>query len=744
VEIAIKYNRCVTTDAIEQPKLPEEILAGILERITFQNGETGYTIARLRQPGQNTETTVVGNLLGVNIGEPVTLHGLWTIHPQYGRQFEIHYYTIEAPTTLDGIRRYLGSGLLRGVGISTAAQIVELFGLDTLKVLDESPDRLRELPGIGKKRAAQIMASWDDQRQIKAIMLFLQTQGVSASLAGKIYKAYGNEAILVVRSNPYQLITDIFGIGFTTADQIARQTGVAGDSAFRVRAGLLHAMDSLANEGHCYARRKQLTDETARLLNLDPSICDEQIQTLLDRQELVQDGDALYLRSLYQAETQVSSQIQRLLSSSKDRMATLAGANWNSLFQTMDQFSSVPLSQQQRDAVRLAILEKASIITGGPGTGKSTIARTIIGLALAARKTVLLAAPTGRAAKRLSETTHLEALTIHRLLEFAPKSANHFAHNAQNPLEADLLLIDEMSMVDISLMTHLMDAIGDGTHLVLIGDVDQLPSVGPGNVLRDCIDSGAVPVSRLTTIYRQAEDSFIVLNAHRINQGEPPEFPKTAKDFFLFAENDPEKAADWVVDLVSERITNKFGFSSKEDIQVLTPMHRGGAGVTALNQRLQTALNPPLANKNEFRHGERIFREGDRVMQIRNDYDRLVFNGDIGKLHKIVLDGPLLTVNFEGRLVDYDETQLDELQHAYSISIHKSQGSEFPVVVIPILTQHYMMLQRNLLYTAVTRAKKMVVLVGSRNAIATAVKNQQVRQRNTMLASRLASLLSTS
>ncbi len=683
--------------------------------------------------------TVVGNLLGVNIGESVTLHGLWTIHPQYGRQFEIHYYTIEAPTSLDGIRRYLGGGLIRGVGISTAAQIVEHFGLDTLKVLDETPDRLRELPGIGKKRAAQIIAGWEEQRQIKAIMFFLQSQGVSASLAGKIFKAYGNEAIRIVRSNPYQMIADIYGIGFKTADQIARQTGVPNDSALRIHAGFIHAMDSLANEGHCFAHRKQLSDEAARLLGLDAAICESQIQPLLDRHELILDGDAIYLRSLFQAEIQVSDQLHHLRFSTKDRLAFLAEANWTSLYQTMDQLSSVPLSQQQKDAVRMAIQEKVSIITGGPGTGKSTIARTIIGLVMATKKTVLLAAPTGRAAKRLSETTQIEAQTIHRLLEFAPKTANHFAHNAQNPLEADILLIDETSMVDISLMSHLVDAIAEGTHLVLIGDVDQLPSVGPGNVLRDCINSGVIPVARLTTIYRQAEDSYIILNAHRINLGEPPEFPKTASDFFLFAENDPGKAADWVVNLVSERITNKFGFSPESDIQVLTPMHRGEAGVIALNQRLQTALNPAADSKKELRHGGSIFREGDRVMQIRNDYDRLVFNGDIGQLQKITLDGPILSVNFEGRLVDYDETQLDELQHAYAISIHKSQGSEFPVVVIPILTQHYMMLQRNLLYTAVTRAKKLVILVGSRDAIALAVKNHRVRQRNTMLATRLAS-----
>lgn len=734
----------MNADSTQQPNLPYESLSGILERITFQSDDTGYTIARLRQPGSDGEITVVGNLLGANVGESVVLHGLWTLHPQYGRQFEIRYFTIEAPTTLEGIRRYLASGLIRGVGVSTAAQIVAHFGLETLKVLDETPERLTELPGIGRKRAAQIMAGWEEQQQIKAIMFFLQSQGVSASLAGKIYKAYGDAAISIVRANPYQLATDIYGIGFKTADQIARETGVPADSALRIRAGLLFALETLANEGHCFALRDQLSAETARLLDLDPALCQTQIQALLDHQELIQDGDALYLRAFYQAETRVAWQLHRLSATPADRLASFAGADWTALYGAMDQYASIHLSEEQKQAVQMALTRRVSIITGGPGTGKSTITRNIIELALAARQSVLLAAPTGRAAKRLSETTRLEARTIHRLLEYAPNAGNSFARNAQNPLDADLVIIDEMSMVDITLMRHLVEAIGEGTHLALIGDVDQLPSVGAGNVLRDCIESGVLPVTRLTTIYRQSDDSYIIVNAHRINQGEVPEFSKASSDFFLFAENDPAKAADWVVNLVSERIAGKFGFDSQQDIQVLTPMHRGEAGVTELNQRLQSALNPPAPRKAELRHGARIFREGDRVMQIHNDYDRQIFNGDIGCLQKIDPDGPALSVNFDGRSVEYDATQLDELLHAYAISIHKSQGSEFPVVVIPILTQHYRMLQRNLLYTAVTRARKLVVLVGSRNAIAIAVNNQRVRQRNTRLADRLAALFTSS
>ncbi len=734
----------MNTESALQPNLPYETLSGILERITFQNNETGYTIARLTQSSLSSEITVVGNLLGVNVGESVNLHGLWTLHPQYGRQFEVRYFTIEAPTTLDGIRRYLGSGLIRGVGSSTATLIVNAFGLNSLKVLDETPERLRELPGIGKKRAAQILAGWEEQRQIKAIMFFLQSQGVSASMAGKIYKAYGDAAIGIVRANPYQLIADINGIGFKTADQIARQTGVPADSPVRIRAGLLFALDSLSNEGHCFALREQLTAETARLLDIDPAHCQAHIQALLDREELIQDGDALYLRALYQAESRVAWQLTRLSGTPADRLNHFANADWPAIFDAMDRPSSIHLSEEQKKAVRMALEHKVSIITGGPGTGKSTITRNIIELALAAGLSILLAAPTGRAAKRLSEATGLEARTIHRLLEYTPAAGYQFTRNAQNPLDADLIIIDEMSMVDIALMRHLMDAIGEGTHLVLIGDVDQLPSVGPGNVLRDCIDSGVLPVTRLTTIYRQAEDSYIIVNAHRINQGEVPEFSKKSSDFFLFAEDNPQKAADWVINLVSERISKNFTGISNQDIQVLTPMHRGEAGVTELNQRLQAALNPPAARKNEWKHGPRVFREGDRVMQIHNDYDRQVFNGDIGQLQKIDPDGPTLSVNFDGRMVDYDQTQLDELLHAYAISIHKAQGSEFPVVVIPIVMQHFMMLQRNLLYTAVTRARKLVVLVGSRSAISTAVKNQRVRQRNTKLAERLKALLLSS
>jgi len=740
-EIWLDYNYHVTNPSVQQPGLPYETLNGNLERITYQNDETGYTIARLRRPGEVGEITVVGNLLGVNVGETLMLHGLWTLHPQYGRQFEIRHFSIEAPTTIEGIRRYLSSGVIRGVGTRTAAQLVEQFGVNTLKVLDETPERLRELPGIGRKRAAQILAGWEDQKQIKEIMFFLQSQGVSARLAGKIYKAYGDAAIGIVRANPYQLAADIDGIGFISADQIARQTGVPADSPVRIRAGLLYALEKLAGEGHCYALRHQLATETAEVLHLEPALCQAQIQALLDRQDLIQDGDALYLRSLFTAEIKTAWHLHRLFTTPADRIANFIETGREVIDQTIDQFSAIQLSEDQKAAVYTALTRKVSIITGGPGTGKSTITRNIIELTLAAKHSVLLAAPTGRAAKRLSETTRLEARTIHRLLEYSPATGNQFARNAQNPLDADLIVIDEMSMVDIYLMHHLIEAVGEGTHLVLIGDVDQLPSVGPGNVLRDIIDSGVLPVTRLMTIYRQANDSYIILNAHRINQGQLPEFPKESKDFFLFAENDARKTADWVVDLASERINNKFGFDSRQDIQVLSPMHRGEAGVTELNQRLQAVLNPPVAQKIELRHGSRIFREGDRVMQIRNDYDRQVFNGDIGTLQKIDLDGPTLSVMLDGRAVDYDLTQLDDLLHAYAISIHKAQGSEFPVVIIPLLTQHYMMLQRNLLYTAVTRAKKLVVLVGSRQAIATAVRNQQVRQRNTRLAQRMRALL---
>ena len=724
---------------------PLQFLEGTLERLTFQNDDTGYTVARLIPKGKTYEVTVVGTLSGVNVGELLHLQGSWTSHPQYGHQFEVRSFSVQYPATIEGLRKYLGSGLVRGVGPVTANRIVDHFGLEILNVIETSPQRLLEVSGIGKKRAGQIARAWEDQKLIKEIMIFLQGHGVSTSLAVKIFKQYGEKSIEVVRANPYQLARDVYGIGFRTADKIARQMGIALTAPERLQAGLLYGLSMLSDEGHCFATRQQLLNEAGPLLEVSQAECEVQLDALVAKDELFSEdmpdlGEGvrgIFLPPFYLAERGVTSKLRRIQLAQRDRLSGFQGVEWEKAFAWLALQSPIELTKQQMEAVQMALTHKVSILTGGPGTGKSTITGSIIRMLQARKNSVLLSAPTGRAAKRLSETTGMEAKTIHRLLEFKPGASNVFLRDKENPLDADLVIIDETSMVDLLLMNHLLGAIDQGSHVLLVGDVDQLPSVGPGNVLRDLIASGVVPVTRLDTIFRQAEDSYIIVNAHRINQGEMPVVSQKAKDFFLFSEQDPQKAADWVVDLVANRIPQKFGFSSATDIQVLSPMHRGSVGVAELNLRLQEALNPPGAGKVEYRHGSRVFREGDRVMQIRNDYERLVFNGDMGKITEINLEDASLMIDYDGRAVPCEFSQLDEVVHAYAVSIHKSQGSEFPVVVIPLLVQHYMMLQRNLVYTAVTRARKLVVLVGSRKAIAMAVKNNRIAERNTRLAKRM-------
>ena len=724
-----------------QEKLPNSLLTqtleGVLERITFQNEENGYTIAKLLPKGKIQPVTVVGTLAGVQVGESLVLDGLWVNHHQYGRQFEVKSYQVRYPATLEGIRKYLGSGLIKGVGPVTARKIVDHFGLKTLEVLDQSSDQILQVPGIGPSKADLIGTAWVEQQQIKEVMLFLQSHGVSASLAVKIYKQYGETSIQVVRETPYQLARDIFGVGFKTADQIAQKMGLAMDSPDRIQTGLLYALGNLSNEGHCYATTDQLLAEAVPLLDLPRELCAAQIENLIKQEAIIYDRDVLYLPPFYHAERGVANKLLRIIHSSLDRLGSFKKLNWPLLFLVFDKTSKLQLTDQQKLAIQTALTQKISVLTGGPGTGKSTITGSIIQLMKEKHTSVMLAAPTGRAAKRLSETTGLQAKTIHRLLEFTPSEGVNFARDRENPLDADLIIIDETSMVDILLMNHLLNAIEAGSHILFVGDMDQLPSVGAGNVLRDLIESNVIPVIRLDTIFRQAEDSYIIVNAHRINNGEMPLFTKDAVDFFLFPEIDAIKAADWVIDLVSQRIPNKFGIEPFKDIQVLTPMHRGACGVTELNERLQIALNPEDPRKPEVRHGSRIFRVGDRVMQIRNDYERKIFNGDLGVIDTIDTENHIIMVNFEERMVPCETLQLEELVHAYAISIHKSQGSEFPVVVIPLLMQHYMMLQRNLLYTAVTRARKLVVMVGDKKSIGMAVRNNKIALRNTLLKERL-------
>ncbi|MGC9521740.1 MAG: SF1B family DNA helicase RecD2 [Anaerolineae bacterium] len=721
-----------------------QMLEGTLERFTYQNEENGYTVARLVPQGRSYEVTVVGTLAGVNVGESLRLKGTWTTHPRYGRQFEVSSYTVELPATAEGIRKYLGSGLVKGVGPVTAKRIVDYFGLETLDVIEEEVRRLREIPGVGPKRAGQIAKAWETQKQIKDIMLFLQSHGVSSGLAVKIYKQYGDAAIQVVRTAPYQLARDIYGIGFKTADKIAMQMGMAVDAPERIQAGIRYALGTYSDEGHCYADRNALLATAAELLEVDVTACEPELDALRQQEEIIEvetastfTGKAIYLPPFYYAEQGVASKLRQLRESERDRLALFHDIDWDVAFTWLKNRHPIRLTPAQQAAIRMALTERVSILTGGPGTGKSTIMGSLIELLRAKQQHVLLAAPTGRAAKRLSETTGLPAKTIHRLLEFKPGRGNAFLRDRENPLDTDLVIVDEASMIDILLMNHLLKAIEAGTHLLLVGDIDQLPSVGPGNVLHDLIHSEVLPVTRLETIFRQAEDSYIVVNAHRINRGEMPLFPKDAADFYLFRQPEPEKASSLIIDIVARRIPQKFGYAAATDIQVLTPMHRGECGVTALNRRLQKRLNPPVEAKPEVQHGSRTFREGDRVMQIRNDYERQVFNGDMGTITDIDLEAHLVTIDFDDLEARYELSELDNLVHAYAISIHKSQGSEFPAVVVPILTQHYVMLQRNLLYTAVTRGRELVVLVGDHRAIAIAVRNDRIAHRNTRLQERL-------
>lgn len=722
----------------EQPQ-PLQHLEGTIERLTFHNEENGYTVAKFCPKGKRYEVTVVGAMLGVSVGESLRLSGVWIMHPEYGKQFEVRQYAVQLPATIEGIRKYLGSGLIKGIGPKMAESIVDYFGLETLEVIDGDPTRLAEVPGIGKKRVKLIAAAWEEQQQIKEIMIFLQAHHVSTGLAVKIYKQYGDASVSIVRSDPYRLARDIFGIGFKTADGIAQKMGIAADAPERVRAGLVFAASTFTDEGHVFSTREQLVSTASELLSVDPEQCEWQLDLLLGEKELIADerGERVYLPPFYYAEGGIANKIRLLLTTSRDRLEFYQTANWTAVFRWLDERGPIHLSERQKEAVLLALTRRVVILTGGPGTGKSTVTGTILRLLKAKEKSVLLAAPTGRAAKRLSEATGEPAQTIHRLLEWSPSSGQQFLRDRTNPLDADLIIVDESSMMDTLLMNHLLKAVEAGTHLLLVGDVDQLPSVGAGNVLRDLIASGMLPTVTLDTIYRQAEGSYIIVNAHRINQGEMPHFGRDAKDCFFFKEDDPQKAAALLLDIVSQRLPQRFGLDPLRDIQVLSPMHRGAAGVGALNEALQARLNPPAPDKAETKHGGRILREGDRVMQIRNNYDKMVFNGDMGHLVKVDREEQIALVDFDGVPVDYEFYQLDQLVHSYAVSVHKSQGSEYPVVVIPMLTQHYMMLQRNLLYTAITRAKERVVVVGSMRAVAMAVKNDQIAARNTSLAERL-------
>lgn len=718
-----------------------EFLIGAVDRIVFSNSENGYTIARFSARGRYDQITVVGNLAGISAGAYLKLWGQWKNHPVYGEQFEFENYQEERPATVEGMRKYLGSGLIKGIGPVTATRIAEHFGVYTLDVIDEDVNRLTEVAGVGPKRVEIIALAWSAQKSIKEIMLFLQSHNVSTHLAVKIYKTYGDQSINVVEADPYRLARDIYGIGFITADNIARNLGVAPDAPSRLRAGLEHALNTQADEGHVYLPRPYLVTETAQLLAQPPEKIDGEIDRLAQEERVYLDTAAdpqavpVYLMAFYRAETGVAKRLLALKNSPP--MPDFLSTDWPRALAYIEQKDGCSLAEKQIEALKMALTQKVSLLTGGPGTGKTTTIRSVLRLLAAKGKTVLLAAPTGRAAKRMAEATGHEAKTIHRLLEVDPSAGFSFKRNPDNPLEADVLIVDEVSMIDLVLMNNLLKAVGPQTHLLLVGDADQLPSVGAGNVLRDLLACGSIPTVRLEVIFRQAQNSTIITNAHRINRGEMPIFPEDKTDFYFFGKAEPEEVAPLIVDIIANRVPKKFGVDPVRDIQLLSPMHRGSVGVGNLNQLLQAELNPPNPAVAQYQSGSRLYRVGDKVLQLRNNYDKDVFNGDIGLIEAIDLEMGEAVIRFDDHAVTYDMSELDEITPAYAMSIHKSQGSEYPIVVIPVLTQHYMMLQRNLLYTGITRARERVILVGTRKAIAMAVKNNRVEKRWSGLARRL-------
>ena len=706
---------------------PATLLRCVVERITYQNPENGYSVLKVKVKGYNDLVTLVGNLLEVPVGSVLLCRGEWKVDKRYGSQFVAATWEETMPATVYGIEKYLGSGLVKGIGPRFARAIVQRFGTETIDIIETEIERLYEVPNIGRKRVAKIRESWEKQKDIKNVMLFLQGYGVSTAYAAKIYREYGKESIDKVRENPYRLADDIWGIGFKTADGIAAKMGYGKEDPRRCRSGILYTLGQLSDEGHVYAGEEQLVKTAGQLLEAGETAIRDTLAGMLQAEDLILDKDAIYLPPFYHAECGTSR-----------RLRDLAESTGRSLFDGLFDPSSltaetgIEYDEVQLAAIRQAVTSKVMVLTGGPGTGKTTTTQGIIAALKKAGLRVLLAAPTGRAAKRMSEATGMEAKTIHRLLEYNPQDG--YKRNDENPLEGDALIVDECSMIDILLMNNLLKAVPVGMRLVFVGDIDQLPSVGAGNVLRDIIDSQRIPVVRLVRIFRQAQKSRIVMNAHTINQGR---FPDTSNgrdtDFFFMREDDPERAAETIVRLVKERLPRAYR-ESPDRIQVLTPMQRGVVGAANLNLLLQQALNPSGPS---LGRGGYTYRQGDRVMQLRNNYAKDVFNGDLGYIREVDTEERTLKVDFDGKWVEYDVTELDELTLAYATTIHKAQGSEYPIVVMPVLMTHFVMLQRNLIYTGITRAKKICVLLGAAKALAYAVRNVSVLKRNTRLKERL-------
>lgn len=703
----------------------------VVERITYQNPDNGYSVMKVNVKGYSDPVTLVGNLLEVPAGSVLLCDGNWKVDKKYGSQFVAESWEEVMPATIYGIEKYLGSGLVKGIGPKFAKLIVAKFGLETIDVIENQRERLYEVPGIGKKRVEKIGESWEKQKDIKNVMLFLQGYGVSTAYAAKIYRQYGKESIDKVKDNPYRLADDIWGIGFKTADSIAARMGYQKSDLRRCRSGILYTLSQLSNDGHVYAEEEQLIKSARQLLEVEQEPVKQAMERMIEGKDLELDHEAIYLPPFYYAECGTSNRLLALVEAveadKKKPTFNLAAIS----LETGIEYDDVQIA-----AIRQAVEFKVMILTGGPGTGKTTTTQGIIAALKTAGMRILLAAPTGRAAKRMNEATGMEAKTIHRLLEYNPKDG--YKRNEENPLDADVLIVDECSMIDILLMNHLMKAISSAMRLVMVGDIDQLPSVGAGNVLRDIIDSKKIPVVRLTRIFRQAQSSRIVMSAHAINNGQ---FPDTSNgkdsDFFFIKTEDPNQAAESIVHLVKERLAKAYSLSSSK-IQVLTPMQRGVVGASNLNLVLQEALNPTSVCLNR---GGYSYRKGDRVMQIRNNYDKGVFNGDLGYIQEVDMEERTLIASFDGISVEYEVSELDELSLAYATTIHKSQGSEYPIVVMPVLMNHYVMLQRNLIYTGITRARKICVLIGTTKALAYAIRNMSVLKRNTKLKERLNPLL---
>lgn len=711
-------------------------IRGQVDHITFQNPDNGFTIARLlpETDEPSDPVTLVGPMT-ISTGETVVVEGDWVTHPKFGRQLEVTTCLPADPVTVDGVRRYLGSGLIKGIGPVTAERIVERFGVDALEIIDSQPRRLLQVPGLGAKRIQAISMAWKEQRRIRDVMVFLQSHGVGTGHAVRIYKEYGDDAIQIVRQDPYRLQRDLRGIGFQTADRIAADLGMAKDAPERVRAGVRYMLAEASDDGHVFVPVEELVLKVGELLDVEHELIPTAVQRLRADEEVVVEGSGAaasrcYLRRLHRAEMGVEASLRRLLDAPGRPLAAAPGPAPD---------TSMDLGPDQLRALESVAASKVVVVTGGPGTGKTTVTRQIVSRLEDSGLQVILCSPTGRAAKRLAEATGREARTIHRVLEFAP-SEGGFRRNEQEPLETDALIVDEGSMIDISLMHALLRAVPDHARLILVGDVDQLPSVGPGNVMGDIIDSGVVAVASLRQIYRQAGDSRIVANAHRINEGQWPQVANDAdSDFFFVEEDDPERVAERIEDLVARRLPKGRDLDPMRSIQVLSPMYKGQTGALQLNRRLQERLNP---GRKAHVIGECELREGDRVMQIRNNYDKGVFNGDLGRIGRLEADDDdaFAEIVFEDGVVQrYEFGELDQLALAYAISIHRSQGSEFPAVVMPLTTQHYPMLQRNLLYTGITRARDLFVLVGSKRALKRAIDNDQQANRFTSLADRLRS-----